>query len=189
MVTYENVFVFLICKKLICRVQPSFIDSFNAFTVQKWIEMCEMLAEKTKLFLLAAYLTQRGLFIWKHLLRFWTLFLNASCITSYLPVQHLLGQLTKTTESVRWPCYKKNLLILSVENLQYFPFEISKGCGRLVSSPGCTPPVTFDRWLERNQQGILETEIIGETSTPSRELLGFINQSKELKKKRIKCKK
>lgn len=34
MVTYESVFVF-ICKKLICRVQPSFIDSFNAFTVQE----------------------------------------------------------------------------------------------------------------------------------------------------------
>lgn len=107
MVTYENVFVFLICKKLICRVQPSFIDSFNAFTVQEWIEICEMLAEKTKLFLLAAYLTQRDLLIWKHLLRFWTLFLHASCITSYLPVQHLLGQLTKTTESVRWLCCKK----------------------------------------------------------------------------------
>lgn len=173
MVTYENVFVFLICKKLICRVQPSFI------TVQEWIEICEMLAEKTKWFLLAAYLTQRDLLIWKHLLRFWISFLNASCITSYLPVQHLLGQLTKTTESVRWPCCKKTLMTFSVENWQYFPFENSKGCERLVSSPGCTPPVSFDRWMDRNQQGILETEITGETSTPSRELLGFTNQSKD----------
>lgn len=180
MVTYENVFVFLICKKLICRVQPSFIDSFNAFTVQEWIEICEMLAEKTKLFLLAAYLTQRDLLIWKHLLRFWTLFLHASCITSYLPVQHLLGQLTKTTESVRWLCCKKrNLMTFSVENLQHFPFENGNGCERLVSSPGCTQPVSFDRWMDRNPQGVLETEIIGETSTPSRERMGFTNQSKE----------
>lgn len=118
----ENVFVFLICKKLICRVQPSFIDSFNAFTVQEWIEICETLAEKTKLFLLAAYLTQRDLLIWKPLLRFWTLFLHASCITSYLPVQHLLGQLTKTTESVRWLCCKKKPHDFQCRKLTIFSF-------------------------------------------------------------------
>lgn len=163
MVTYENVFVFLIGKKLICMVQPSFIDSFNAFTVHKWIDICEMLAEKTKLFLLAAYLTQRDLFIWKHLLRFWTLFLNTSCITSYLPVQHLLGQLTRTTESVRWPCCKKTLL--TFYNIFLLKSARAVKDWWVVQGVHHLSPLT-DGWIEISK-GYLQLKLLGKHLLPA----------------------